>query len=137
VGANGATGSTTDLHHFYDGALLPRPAGFMAQFGLSPFPRFPRVDKANIKDDPVVQSNHRDLSPTRCRPNTRTTQVFINFGNNERLDKDGFAPFGWSDGMEVVAAVQRYGEGAPRGPGPDQGLIGNQGRTISKKCFRN
>jgi peptidyl-prolyl cis-trans isomerase A (cyclophilin A) len=70
-------------------------------------------------------------------PNTRTTQVFINYGNNERLDKDGFAPFGEvTDGMVVVDKLYSgYGEGAPGGRGPDQGLIGNQGRDYLEKMF--
>jgi len=128
------------LHHFYDGAAFFRVLpGFMAQFGLSPFPEVSRAwDKANIKDDPVVQSNHRGfITYAMAGPNTRTTQVFINFGNNERLDKDGFAPFGVvTDGMEVVDKLYSgYGEGAPRGPGPDQGLIGNQGRDYLEKMF--
>ena len=49
------------LHHFYDGVAFFRVLpGFMAQFGLSPYPEVSRAwDKAVIKDDPVVQKNHR------------------------------------------------------------------------------
>jgi peptidyl-prolyl cis-trans isomerase A (cyclophilin A) len=128
------------LHHFYDGAAFFRVLpGFMAQFGLSAFPEVSRAwDKANIKDDPVVQSNHRGfITYAMAGPNTRTTQVFINYGNNERLDKDGFAPFGVvTNGMEVVDKLYSgYGEGAPAGRGPDQGLIGNQGKDYLEKMF--
>ena len=128
------------LHHFYDGAAFFRVLpGFMAQFGLNPYPEVSRAwDKANIKDDPVVQSNHRGfITYAMAGPNTRTTQVFINYGNNERLDKDGFAPFGVvTGGMEVVDKLYSgYGEGAPGGRGPDQGLIGNQGREYLEKMF--
>jgi len=50
-------------------------------------------------------------------PATRTTQIFINFGDNNRLDASGFAPFGQVvEGMEVVDALYGgYGEGAPSG----------------------
>src|SRR6267154_2344311 len=128
------------LHHFYDGAAFFRVLpGFMAQFGLSAYPEVSRAwDKANIKDDPVVQSNHRGfITYAMAGPNTRTTQVFINYGNNERLDRDGFAPFGVvTSGMEVVDKLYSgYGEGAPGGRGPDQGLIGNQGREYLEKMF--
>ena len=127
-------------HHFYDGAAFFRVLpGFMAQFGLNPYPEVSRAwDKAIIKDDPVVQSNHRGfITYAMAGPNTRTTQVFINYGNNERLDKDGFAPFGVvTGGMEVVDKLYSgYGEGAPGGRGPDQGLIGNQGREYLEKMF--
>ena len=47
-------------------------------------------------------------------PNSRTTQLFINFGNNGYLDKSGFAPFGVvvGNGMDVVDRIYNgYGEG--------------------------
>ena len=69
--------------------------------------------------------------------NTRTTQGFINFGNNERLDKDGFAPFGMvTEGMDVVDKLYGgYGEGAPDGHGPDQNLVGKRGHTYLEQSF--
>jgi peptidyl-prolyl cis-trans isomerase A (cyclophilin A) len=128
------------LHHFYDGAAFFRVLpGFMAQFGLSAYPEVSRAwDKANIKDDPVVQSNHRGfITYAMAGPNTRTTQVFINYGNNERLDRDGFAPFGTvTNGMEVVEKLYGgYGEGAPDGHGPRQDLVGMQGKDYLEKMF--
>ena len=127
-------------HHFYDGAAFFRVLpGFMAQFGLSAYPEVSKVwENANIKDDPIVQSNHRGfVSFATAGPNTRTTQVFINYGNNEALDKSGFSAFAVvSDGMEVVDKLYNgYGEGAPDGHGPDQGLIGNRGRAYLEKGF--
>jgi peptidyl-prolyl cis-trans isomerase A (cyclophilin A) len=127
-------------HHFYDGAAFFRVLpGFMAQFGLSAYPQVSAAwEKANIKDDPVVQSNHRGfITFAMAGPNTRTTQVFINFGNNERLDRDGFAAFGMvTDGMDVVDKLYGgYGEGAPDGHGPDQNQIGRGGHTYLEKGF--
>jgi peptidyl-prolyl cis-trans isomerase A (cyclophilin A) len=128
------------LHHFYDGAAFFRVLpGFMAQFGLSAYPEVSKVwENATIKDDPIVQSNHRGfVSFATAGPNTRTTQVFINYGNNESLDKLGFSAFAVvSDGMEVVDKLYNgYGEGAPEGHGPDQGLIGRGGRAYLEKGF--
>jgi peptidyl-prolyl cis-trans isomerase A (cyclophilin A) len=127
-------------HHFYDGVTFFRVLpGFMAQFGLSAYPEVSRAwEQANIKDDRVVQSNLRGyITYAMAGPNTRTTQVFINYGNNQRLDRDGFAAFGQvTDGMEVVDKLYGgYGEGAPGGRGPDQGLIATRGRTYLEQNF--
>ena len=71
--------------------------------------------------------------------NTRTTQVFVNFGDNGRLDEMGFSPFGQVvEGMEVVDALYSgYGEGAPRGPGPSQATIQSQGNEYLTTSFPN
>jgi peptidyl-prolyl cis-trans isomerase A (cyclophilin A) len=127
-------------HHFYDGAAFFRVLpGFMAQFGLSAYPEVSKAwEQANIKDDRVVQSNHRGfISFAMAGPNTRTTQVFINYGNNERLDQSGFSAFGMvTDGMEVVDKLYSgYGEGAPDGHGPSQDLIGRRGRAYLAEMF--
>ena len=127
-------------HHFYDGAAFFRVLpGFMAQFGMSAYPEVSKVwETATIKDDPIVQSNHRGfVSFATAGPNTRTTQVFINYGNNEALDRSGFSAFAVvTDGMEVVDKLYNgYGEGAPDGHGPDQGLIGSLRARVSGKGF--
>ena len=127
-------------HHYYDGAAFFRVLpGFMAQFGMSAYPQVSAAwEQANIKDDPVVQSNHRGfVTFAMAGPNTRTTQVFVNTANNERLDRDGFAAFGMvTDGMEVVDKLYSgYGEGAPDGHGPDQNLIGSRGHAYLEKGF--
>ena len=127
-------------HHFYDGAAFFRVlSGFMAQFGLSAYPEVNHAwEHANIKDDPLVQSNHRGyVTFATAGPNTRTTQVFINFGNNQGLDHQGFTPFGAvTEGMDVVDKLySSYGEGAPEGHGPSQELIGTRGRPYLEKNF--
>jgi len=127
-------------HHYYDGAAFFRVLqGFMAQFGISAYPQVSAVwENATIKDDPVTQSNHRGyVTFATAGPNTRTTQIFINYGNNAPLDRSGFSPFGQvTEGMEVVDKLYNgYGEGAPDGHGPDQGMITRSGRGYLEKGF--
>src|SRR5271165_7517966 len=88
---------------FFRVVVKPRP--FIVQFGLNANPAVNKVwEHANIKDDPVMGSNSRGtLVFATAGPNTRTTQLFINFGNNAGLDRQGFAPFGTvAEGMEIV-----------------------------------
>lgn len=125
---------------FYDGARFFRViSGFMVQFGINGNPSISaRWQNANIPDDPVTQGNQPGYITFATRgPNTRTTQVFINFGNNRGLDSQGFAPFGRViSGMPVVNALYSgYGEGAPQGQGPSQGLIQSQGNPYLIKQF--
>jgi peptidyl-prolyl cis-trans isomerase A (cyclophilin A) len=125
---------------FYDGASFFRVLpGFVAQFGINAKPEVSRVwQAATIKDDPVVQSNHRGyLTFATGGPNTRTTQVFINLADNARLDGMGFSAFGEvTEGMDVVDKFYSgYGEGPPRGRGPDQGRIQTEGKTYLDKDF--
>jgi peptidyl-prolyl cis-trans isomerase A (cyclophilin A) len=127
-------------HHFFDGASFFRVVpGFVVQFGLSAFPEVSKAwNQATIKDDPVVQSNHKGfVTFATAGPNTRTTQLFINIGNNEALDRMGFAAFGTvSSGMQVVEKLYSgYGEGAPQGQGPSQDLIQSRGRAYLEQGF--
>ena len=111
----------------------------MAQFGINGNPKVSRQwATAIIKDDPVKESNTRGyVSYAMAGPDTRTTQLFINFGNNAPLDGQGFAPFGKvTKGMDVVDSIHSgYGDGAPRGQGPDQGRIRNEGNAYLEKSF--
>lgn len=113
--------------------------GFVAQFGISGDPAVSKEWRSRtIKDDPVNASNKRGtLSFAMAGPNTRTTQLFINYGDNAQLDGMGFSPFAQVvDGMEVVDALySEYGEGAPRGRGPDQGRVQKEGNDYLKKEF--
>ena len=70
-------------------------------------------------------------------PDTRTTQLFINYGNNGRLDGSGFSPFGKViEGMEVVDILYSgYGEGFPGGSGPSQGKIESRGNAYLEMDF--
>jgi len=119
---------------FYNDARFFRVIeGFMVQFGISGNPDLSGVwREARIPDDQVKQSNTRGMvSFATAGPGTRTTQVFINFGDNAGLDGQGFSPFGQIvSGMDVVDAFfNGYGEGAPRGQGPDQGRLQAQGNA--------
>ena len=125
---------------FYDGDRFFRViSGFMVQFGINGNPSISaRWRDANIPDDPVTQSNQAGYITFATRgPNTRTTQVFINYADNRGLDNQGFAPFGRViSGIEVVNALYNgYGEGAPQGQGPRQDLIQSQGNAYLVKQF--
>jgi peptidyl-prolyl cis-trans isomerase A (cyclophilin A) len=114
-------------------------SGFMVQFGINGDPRInAQWREARIKDDLVKQSNKRGfITFATSGPDSRTTQVFINFGDNSRLDTQGFAPFGQVvSGMDVVDKLfAGYGEGAPRGQGPDQGRVQREGNAYLEKEF--
>jgi len=125
---------------YYDGVRFFRViSGFMAQFGMHGDPSIQQAwTSAQIKDDPVKESNKRGTITFATRgPNTRTTQLFINFGNNAALDKQGFSPFGEVvSGMDVVDKLYSgYGEGAPQGGGPSQGQITTEGNAYLSKSF--
>ena len=125
-------------HNYYDGASFFRVLdGFVVQFGISAYPAVSAKWKdANIKDDTGKESNKNGyVTFATAGPNTRTTQVFINLGNNTRLDGMGFAPFGQvTEGMTTVVKLYGgYGEGAPSGNGPDQDKIVSQGKPYLDK----
>ncbi len=127
---------------FYDENRFFRViSGFMVQFGVNGNPQVSTPWKnAQIKDDPVKQSNKRGfITFATSGPNSRTTQVFINFGDNSRLDGMGFASFGQvSSGMNVVDQLYSdYGEGAPGGRGPNQGRIQGEGNAYLTRDFPN
>lgn len=126
---------------YYDNCRFFRVlSGFMAQVGISGDPKLSAVwMRATIKDDPVKQSNTRGyVTYAMAGPNTRTTQIFINYADNSRLNADGFAPFGKViDGMKVVDSLYAdYGEGPPQGTtGPDQGRVFMEGNAYLEKSF--
>jgi peptidyl-prolyl cis-trans isomerase A (cyclophilin A) len=118
---------------FTDAAFFRYVPGFIVQFGIPANPAVARVWlNANIKDDPVKQSNKKGtLTFATAGPNTRTTQLFINVNDNGGLDGQGFAAFGTvTEGMNVVQGLYSgYGEA------PDQGRIQSQGKAYLDKNF--
>ncbi|MDD5657314.1 MAG: peptidylprolyl isomerase [Elusimicrobia bacterium] len=126
---------------FFDGEVFFRAVeGFMVQFGLNGSPDVNGVwRQAAIADDPAAgQSNKRGfITFATAGPNTRTTQVFINYADNGRLDSMGFTPFGQVvEGMDVVDALYKgYGDAPPNGRGPDQGRIQMEGNSYLKRDF--
>jgi peptidyl-prolyl cis-trans isomerase A (cyclophilin A) len=128
------------LGFFTDGAFFRVIKGFMVQFGIPSDPVVARQwESATIKDDPSgKKSNTRGMITfATAGPDMRTTQVFINYANNSRLDAMGFAPFGKVvEGMNVVDAIDgRYGEGAPEGKGPSQDRIEREGNAYLRTQF--
>jgi peptidyl-prolyl cis-trans isomerase A (cyclophilin A) len=125
--------------YFTDVAFFRVIPGFMCQFGIHGDPKVAAAwREANLSDDPVKTSNSRGaITFATAGPNTRTTQLFINYGDNNRLDSMGFAPFGKvTQGMDVVDKLYgEYGEGFPQGRGPDQGRVQREGNAYLKKDF--
>ncbi len=121
---------------FFDGVTFFRGVqGFVVQFGISGDPKVAGVwQHATIKDDPVKTSNTPGtITFATAGPDTRTTQVFVNYGNNASLDAQGFSPFGRvTSGMSV--ANRLYGGYRDQPTGMQQ-QIGTQGNAFLRKRF--
>ncbi len=129
-------------YHYFDGStegfgnqngffrVVP---GFVVQFGIAGLPGVSQAWKElNIKDDPVKISNLAGtMAFATAGPNTRTTQLFINLGDNSRLDSMGFAPFAniTAGYANVLKINSKYGEQ------PDQGSIYTQGDAYLRRNF--
>jgi peptidyl-prolyl cis-trans isomerase A (cyclophilin A) len=125
---------------FFDNVRFFRAIkGFMVQFGIHGDPAVAAAWRgAHLSDDPVKESNKKGtITFATAGPDTRTTQLFINFNDNSNLDQMGFAPFGKVvSGMNVVDSIYTgYGEGAPRGRGPDQGRLQSEGNAYLEREF--
>lgn len=125
---------------FYDDVRFFRVVpNFVVQFGMSGDPKITEIwQKATIKDDPVKETNKSGtITFATSGPDSRTTQVFINLRDNNRLDDMGFSPFGAvTEGIDVVTKLYSgYGDGAPRGRGPSQQQITMEGNAYLDKNF--
>ena len=128
--------------YFTDVAFFRVIPGFMCQFGIHGDPDVAaKWANASIPDDPVKGSNTRGtITYAMAGPNTRSTQFFINFGDNIRLDGMGFSPFGKvTVGMDVVDKINgEYGDMPQQGGnGPDPGRMAHEGNAYLKKNFPN
>eukprot|EP00527_Entomoneis_sp_CCMP2396_P009539 CAMPEP_0198139008 /NCGR_PEP_ID=MMETSP1443-20131203/2347_1 /TAXON_ID=186043 /ORGANISM="Entomoneis sp., Strain CCMP2396" /LENGTH=266 /DNA_ID=CAMNT_0043800977 /DNA_START=35 /DNA_END=835 /DNA_ORIENTATION=- len=115
--------------------------GFVVQFGVNGDPDTQSEWRSrNLRDDPVKVSNERGTVVfATAGKDSRTTQLFVNTRpqGNTFLDKQGFSPIGKViEGMDVVDRMYAgYGEGAPSGKGPNQGLIQSKGNAYLKESF--
>ena len=131
------------MGYFTDVAFFRAIKGFMTQFGIHGDPKVAQMWRnARIQDDPVTQSNMRGyITFATSGKHSRTTQLFINTNDNNNLDAMGFSPFGKvsetkGGGMKVMDALfMGYGEGAPRGRGPNQMYIQQKGNEYLKEKF--
>ncbi|KAL7515359.1 hypothetical protein ACHAXN_013318 [Cyclotella atomus] len=123
---------TLAAESFFDGCRVFRVLpGFVSQFGINGNPEVQAKWRSpSLRDDPVKVTNSRGTVVfATAGPNTRTTQLFINLNDrNSFLDKQG--------GMDVVERFYSgYGEGAPAGKGPNQGLIQAKGNEYLEASY--
>lgn len=126
------------LGYLNDVAFFRVISGFMAQVGIHGDPAVNAAWRvAKIDDDAPTQSNTRGMvSFATSGPDSRTTQFFVNFGDNANLDGMGFAPFGKVRDMAPVDALYSgYGEGAPSGAGPMQMRVQTEGNRYLRAEF--
>ncbi|HXE14331.1 MAG TPA: peptidylprolyl isomerase [Bryobacteraceae bacterium] len=126
--------------HYYDGNYFFRVLpNFIVQWGINGDPKVAKDwSVLTIADDPPKLTNKTGtVTFATSGPNSRSTQVFINLHDNTQLDAQGFTPFGEvSEGMDVVQKFYSgYGEGAPRGSGPDQNAITDIGNAYLEEHF--
>lgn len=134
---------------YYDGTRFFRVVeDFVVQWGIHGEPQVnaawydPKNDDAvNLKDDKRKVANKAGtIVFANAGPNTRSTQLFINLGDNDFLDDEVkmrgsiFAPFGQVDeqGMKVVKKLYN-GYGEP--PRQLQGLLAEKGNAILDEYF--
>ncbi|MBX3179781.1 MAG: peptidylprolyl isomerase [Candidatus Hydrogenedentes bacterium] len=120
---------------FNDSGFFRVVPGFVVQFGLASEPKLTaQYRSANLRDDPVRKSNQRGkITFATSGPNSRTTQLFINYGDNANLDGMGFSPFG-----EVVAGMENVEKiNAEYGEQPRQDRITSQGTRYLRDEFPN
>lgn len=101
-------------HHYFDDGIFYRVnPGFVAQFGNSDTLTSNALSIIAVQDEPVIQGNDKGtLSFGRGGKESRSTDLFINLENNNRLDTlnynevKGFPTFGKvTKGMEIVESL--------------------------------
>lgn len=115
--------------------LSPKP--FVAQWGIAALPAVSSRWNTQIGNDPVLKSNTRGFisyaadQDSQGKACCRTTQIFVNYGDNSRLDGMGFSPFAFVEsGMgNLDMLYSGYGEGV------DQGQLYKLGNQYLKQNF--
>lgn len=107
------------IGYFRDIVIFRAIPGFMFQFGIHGDPAVNRVwGEARFADDNYAEISNEPGMVTFARtgaPNSRSVQMFVNTGDNNFLDRQGFTPFGKVvEGMDVVNQINcEYGENSP------------------------
>lgn len=115
--------------------LTPRP--FVVQWGINGVPAVSSKWNVQFANDPVVKSNTRGYISYAAEQDAnghafgRTTQIFVNYGDNSRLDAMGFSPFAYVEsGMENLDKLYSgYGENV------DQDKLYTHGNAYLKVNF--
>ena len=131
----------TEMHFYDNNAFFRALRGFVVQWGINGDPKVNKSwSEITIKDDPPKVSNKIGtvVFAKTGEPDSRTTQLFINLGDNSgALDPQGFTPFGEViEGMDNVMKIYTdYGEIAPNGAGPSPAAIADIGNPYLEEHF--
>ena len=123
---------------FEDIALYRVVRDFVVQFGIHGTPEIAAAwADARLPADPVVGSNTRGALSFAMAgsPDTRSTQLFINYGDNARLDTIGFAPVCRVEERDMVAVVDQFHAGSGERPTREQSAITHEGNTMLRAKF--
>jgi peptidyl-prolyl cis-trans isomerase A (cyclophilin A) len=110
--------------YFDDSRFFRVVAARWAQFGIAGNAKIAQAWRLRTIPDDVVDQSVRESNVlgfagfANTGPNTRSTQIYINLGDNSRNDAEaGFAPFGKVvEGMDVVQKLYSgYGENSGGG----------------------
>jgi len=133
---------------YYDGTRFFRVVeDFVVQWGIHGNPEVNKAwydpdnaEAVNLKDDKRQKSNAAGTVVfANAGPNTRSTQLFINLGDNDFLDNQArvgsiFAPFGRVD-AEGMKVVRKLYDGYGEPPRQLQGLLAEKGNAVLDEYF--
>jgi len=125
-----------EIGYFNDNALFRVVKGFVVQWGIHGNPKVNKHwSQANLAADKVVKSNERGTLTYAMagRPDTRSTQLFINFKANKVLDEKGFAPI--CEVVEGMKTVDAFYAGYREMPSREQGKIQAEGNAFLRKRY--